>query len=213
MPTEAPLIKPSVNDGSGGGGAGGSILIYANSAVSAGITATANGGNGVNNYPASAAATQHGPGGGGGGGVIFSNGAIKCCFICKCWSCRYQSWYQPLRIILVQSRMVVGVLTQTFPFSQLPPNMQICQSIVLPVTILSFDAKYVAANNVKVSWSTTDEVNASYFVVERSSNGADFTEVAQVNASESVNPIHNYYINDQLYNVNSNISLLSSAYC
>ena len=98
----------------------------------------------------------------------------------------------------------VGVLTQTFPFSQLPPNMQICQSIVLPVTILSFDAKYVAANNVKVSWSTTDEVNASYFVVERSSNGSDFTEVAQVNASESANPIHNYYINDQLYNVNSN---------
>ncbi len=57
-------------DGSGGGGAGGSILIYANSGQ-AGITATANGGDGGSNFPAGLSATQHGPGGGGGGGVIF----------------------------------------------------------------------------------------------------------------------------------------------
>ena len=36
--------------------------------------------------------------------------------------------------------------------------------------MLSFNASYVSANNVKVSWSTTDEVNASYFEVERSSD-------------------------------------------
>ncbi len=83
--------------------------------------------------------------------------------------------------------------------------MQICQSVVLPVSILSFDAKYVAANNVKVTWSTTDEVNAAYFSVERSSNGSDFAEVTQVNASESANPVHSYTVNDQLYNVNSNV--------
>ncbi len=195
--------KTVVNDGSGGGGAGGSILIYANSGQS-GITAIANGGNGVNNYPFSAAATQHGPGGGGGGGVIFSNAAINVA----------SSVTGGLSGISQGSSATdnfganpgtVGVLTQTFPFSQLPPNMQICQSIVLPVTILSFDAKYVAANNVKVSWSTTDEVNAAYFSVERSSNGSDFTEVAQVNVSESTNPVHSYSINDQLYNVNSNV--------
>ena len=98
-----------------------------------------------------------------------------------------------------------GILTTTFPFSQLPPNMQICQSIVLPVTILSFNAHYVSANNVKVSWSTTDEVNASYFDVERSSNSADFGVIAKVNASESNNPVHNYSVNDPLNNVNSNI--------
>ena len=101
--------------------------------------------------------------------------------------------------------MVLRGITQTFPFSQLPPNMQICQSIVLPVTILSFNAHYVSANNVKVSWSTTDEVNASYFDVERSSNSADFGVIAKVNASESNNPVHNYSVNDPLNNVNSNI--------
>jgi hypothetical protein len=198
----ATFDKTVVNDGSGGGGGGGSILIYANSGQS-GITAIANGGNGVNNYPFSAAATQHGPGGGGGGGVIFSNAALNAA----------SSVTGGLSGISQGSTVTdnfganpgsVGALTQTFPFSQLPPNMQICQSMVLPVTILSFNANYVAANNVKVSWSTTDEVNASYFVVERSSNGSDFTEVAQVNASESANPIHDYSINDQLYNVNSN---------
>ncbi len=99
----------------------------------------------------------------------------------------------------------LGVLTQTFPFSQLPPNMQICQSIVLPVTILNFTATYVAANNVKVSWSTTDEINSDYFEVERSADAVQFFGVQQVNADESLNPVHSYSINDQLFNVNSDI--------
>jgi hypothetical protein len=195
--------KTVINDGSGGGGAGGSILIYANSGQS-GITATAKGGNGINNYPFSAAATQHGPGGGGGGGVVYSNAAINVASSVAGGTAGI-SQGSSITNSFHATDGGVGILTQTFPFSQLPPNMQICQSIVLPVTILSFDAKYVAANNVKVSWSTTDEVNASYFVVERSSNGSDFTVVAQVNASESANPVHNYNINDQLYNVNSNV--------
>ena len=195
--------KTVINDGSGGGGAGGSILIYANSGQ-AGITATAVGGNGINNYPFSASATQHGPGGGGGGGVIFSNAAINVASSVSGGLAGISQGSSATNSFGANPGGV-GSMTQTFPFSQLPPNMQICQSIVLPVTILSFDAKYAAANNVKVSWSTTDEVNASYFVVERSSNGSDFTEVAQVNASESANPVHNYSINDQLYNVNSNV--------
>ena len=195
--------KTVINDGSGGGGAGGSVLIYANSGQ-AGITATARGGNGINNYPFSVSATQHGPGGGGGGGVVYSNAAINIASSVAGGTAGISQGSSATDAFHATAGNT-GILTQTFPFSQLPPNMQICQSIVLPVTILSFDAKYVAANNVKVSWSTTDEVNASYFVVERSSNGSDFSEVAQVNASESANPVHNYYINDQLYNVNSNV--------
>jgi len=195
--------KTVINDGSGGGGAGGSILIYANSGQ-AGITATANGGNGINNYPFSASATQHGPGGGGGGGVIYSNAAINIASSVAGGTAGISHGTDNTNSFHATNGGV-GVLTQTFPFSQLPPNMQICQSMVLPVTILGFNANYVAANNVKVSWSTTDEVNASYFAVERSSNGSDFTEVTQVNAIESINPVHNYSINDQLFNVNSNV--------
>jgi hypothetical protein len=190
-------------DGSGGGGAGGSILIFANSGQ-AGIMATANGGDGSSNFPAGMSATQHGPGGGGGGGVIFSNAALN-----------VASSVNPGLAGISHGTSntdnygatdgIVGVLTQTFPFSQLPPNMQICQSIVLPVTILNFSASYVSSNNVKVAWSTTNEINASYFEVERSSDATGFMGIAQVNASQSLNPIHSYSINDQLYNINSNI--------
>jgi hypothetical protein len=195
--------KTVLNDGSGGGGAGGSVLIYANSGQ-AGITATAKGGNGINNYPFSASATQHGPGGGGGGGVIFSNAAINIASSVGGGAAGI-SQGSTITDPFHATAGSVGIMTTTFPFSQLPPNMQICQSAILPVTILSFNAKYAAANNVKVSWSTTDEVNASYFVVERSSNETDFIDVAQVNASESTSPVHDYNVNDQLYNVNSNV--------
>jgi hypothetical protein len=190
-------------DGSGGGGAGGSILIYANSGNS-GITAIANGGNGSSNDPAGSNATQHGPGGGGGGGVIYSNTALN----------PASSVTGGLAGISTGTSATdsygafpgtVGILTQTFPFAQLPPNMQICQSSILPVTILSFSATYVSANNVKVAWETTDEINVSYFEVERSSDATNFSGIAQVNASDVPNPIHSYSINDQLYNVNSNI--------
>jgi hypothetical protein len=190
-------------DGSGGGGAGGSILIYANSGQ-IGITAIANGADGSSNFPAGLSATQHGPGGGGGGGVIYSNNPLNISSSVLYGMAGISHGTSAVDSFNA-SRGFIGVLTQTFPFSQLPPNMQICQTSVLPVTILSFSAGYVSTNNVKVAWSTTNEINASYFVVERSSNGADFIDVAQENASESINPIHNYSINDQLYNVNSNV--------
>jgi hypothetical protein len=190
-------------DGSGGGGAGGSILIYANSGQ-AGITATANGGNGGSNNPISSGATQHGPGGGGGGGVIFSNGSLN---IASSVSNGINGNSDGTNASnnYGAGPGTVGTMTQTFPFSQLPPNMQICQSTVLPVTIISFSANYESANNVKVAWTTTDEINASYYEVERSSDGISFAGVAQVSASESLNPVHSYDVNDQLYNVTSNI--------
>jgi hypothetical protein len=190
-------------DGSGGGGAGGSILIYANSGQ-AGITANANGGDGGSNFPAGLSATQHGPGGGGGGGVIFSNAALN-----------IASTVTPGVAGISHGTSVtdnfgafpgnVGVLTTTFPFAQLPPNMQICQSLVLPVTLLNFTASYISDNNVKVAWSTTNEFNADYFEVERSTDATGFTGIERVNADESLNPVHNYSANDQLFGINGSM--------
>ena len=192
-----------VIDGSGGGGAGGSILIFANSGH-AGITATAKGGDGGSNFPAGVSATQHGPGGGGGGGVIYSNAAINVASSVSQGFAGISNGTSATNSYGAANG-VAGVLTQTFPFAQLPPKMQICQSIVLPVTILSFNANYASANNVKVEWSTTNEINADYFEVERSLDAIHFIGVVQVNASQSLNPIHTYSINDQLFNINSNI--------
>jgi hypothetical protein len=191
------------NDGSGGGGGGGSILIYANSGQ-AGITATADGGKGISNYPGLIGATQHGPGGGGGGGVIFSNGALNIASSVN-GGISGTSFGSSSSANFGETNGNVGVLTTTFPFSQLPPNMQICQIVVLPVTLLNFAASYIADNNVKVSWSTTDELNVDYFEVERSTDASGFVAVEQMNADESLNPVHSYSVNDQLFNVNSNI--------
>ncbi len=195
--------KTVINDGSGGGGGGGSILIYANSGQS-GILATADGGAGINNYPVTGGASQHGPGGGGGGGVIYSNAALNVASTAN-GAVSGTSFGTNATDNFGASAGAAGILTTTFPFSQLPPNMQICQSNILPATILDFSATYVSANNVKVAWTTTDEINASYFEVERSTDATNFIGVAQVNASESLSPVHTYAVNDQLYNISGNI--------
>ncbi len=195
--------KTVKNDGSGGGGAGGSVLIYANSGL-AGVTAIANGGNGISNYPSSVSATQHGPGGGGGGGVIYSNIAINVASSVT-GGIAGTSFGSTATNSFNATDGSVGVMTQTFPFSQLPPNMQICQSIILPVTLLGFSASYISENNVKVSWTTTNESDVDYFEVERSTDATGFVGVARVNADASLNPVHDYSINDLLYNISGNM--------
>ena len=189
------------NDASGGGGGGGSILIYAGSGH-AGITATANGGVGGSNDPASVGATQHGPGGGGGGGVIYSNQALNVA----------SSVNGGANGISVGTNATdnfgaiagnVGVLTQTFPFAQLPPNMQKCQIIVLPVTLISLEATNNGSNNVLVSWASAKEINFSNYEVERSDDAVNFTGIGQVNASQSEESTHNYSLTDNISGVKS----------
>src|SRR5450432_441561 len=190
-------------DGSGGGGAGGSILIYANSGQN-GVTAVANGGDGGSNFPIGLDATQHGPGGGGGGGVVFSNMALNIASTVTAGNYG-TSFGTSATDSFGAYPGTNGVLTVTYPFAQLPPNMQICQIMILPLTLLNFTASNTSSNIVKVDWSTTDEINADYFEVERSSDNVGFTGVAQVNASNSINQVHTYTINDPLNNVTSDI--------
>jgi len=65
-------------DGAGGGGAGGTVIVTVKTGTLAGLTVTANGGNGGNTWPNEAPGTnninEHGPGGGGGGGVVYQSG-------------------------------------------------------------------------------------------------------------------------------------------
>jgi uncharacterized repeat protein (TIGR01451 family) len=68
------------NDGGGGGGAGGSIRVLVNSGLLAGLTVSANGGNGGHTWLIKGPETsfpldRHGPGGGGAGGAIFLSSA------------------------------------------------------------------------------------------------------------------------------------------
>ncbi|HVY76853.1 MAG TPA: T9SS type A sorting domain-containing protein [Puia sp.] len=197
--SDAPVI-----DGSGGGGAAGSILIYAGSGQS-GITAIADGGDGGDNHPANSSATDHGPGGGGGGGIVYSNNALNAASSANGGANGISYGTAGATSNYGAGAGGAGVIHSTAPYAQIPPNMQICQIHVLPATITDFYATYIASNNVKLSWSTTDEINAAYYEVERSTNASDFTAIGEVSADQSGASVHNYTANDQLAGVSSNI--------
>ena len=54
-------------------------------------------------------------------------------------------------------------------------------ALVLPLNLLSFDA-YKNKTNVQLSWKTTNEINTSYFMVQRSTNGSTFNNIGSVQA-------------------------------
>lgn len=55
-------------------------------------------------------------------------------------------------------------------------------SQVLPVELLFFDAQTVN-KSVVINWATASEENFDYFSIERSGNGEEFREIAQINGS------------------------------
>ncbi len=52
----------------------------------------------------------------------------------------------------------------------------------LPVDITSFTAKSVGAG-VELNWITKSEINNDYFILQKSANGVNFTDLAKINAS------------------------------
>jgi fibronectin-binding autotransporter adhesin len=62
---------------------------------------------------------------------------------------------------------------------------------VLPVRILELSGKNKGNENY-IIWSTAEEQNSSYFVVETSKNAVDFTEAGRVNASGNSSSLQQY---------------------
>jgi hypothetical protein len=189
-------------DGSGGGGAGGSVLIYAASGLS-NITVSAVGGAGGSNDPGSVSATQHGPGGGGGGGVIYSNATLDAASSANGGSAGISNSTSVSNNFGAVSG-ANGILVQNITLSQLPPKMETCQgTIILPIDLLDFKAAYQSNNTVLVSWTASNEMNTSYFEVERSIDGANFTSLGNVSVNTSAGESHSYDFNDYLQAVKS----------
>jgi hypothetical protein len=57
-----------------------------------------------------------------------------------------------------------------------------CQACSLPIELLYFGA-YFSGNTVKVNWSTAQEKNSEMFIIERSTDGKNFTEIGTVRAA------------------------------
>ncbi len=50
-------------------------------------------------------------------------------------------------------------------------------TIVLPIELLSFTAKYISSHQVDINWSTASELNNDYFTIERSKDAISFDEI------------------------------------
>ncbi|MEO6490032.1 MAG: M43 family zinc metalloprotease [Ferruginibacter sp.] len=64
-------------------------------------------------------------------------------------------------------------------------------TIVIPVTLLSFEAR-ASDRNILLNWSTVTEINNKGFLVERSLNGTDFETIGWVNGKINSNQLNRY---------------------
>lgn len=76
----------------------------------------------------------------------------------------------------------------------------------LPVTLTSFQA-LLKNNSSELAWSTTSHTNFSHFVVEKSTNGKDFSEAAVLfaDANSDNSYTFNYSFKDNLQNNTSSV--------
>jgi hypothetical protein len=173
------------NDGSGGGGAGGSILVYSNNGVTGNVTALAYGGGGGGNELSGG--PSHGPGGGGGGGVIYSNGTLYSTSTVKGGGAGTTAGQTTNYGATGGS---AGSMTTNMTSNSLTSFAVSCY--VLPVSFLDVKAAYAADGAVKVQWDVAREINTIDYVVERSTDGANFTGVGTV-AYKQADGVNNSY--------------------
>jgi hypothetical protein len=70
-----------------------------------------------------------------------------------------------------------------------------CSTIILPVDLLSFTAS-IRDKLVEVSWITASESNSDYFIVERSENGIDYTELSRISSAGNSQYVIQYSFTD-----------------
>jgi hypothetical protein len=84
--------------------------------------------------------------------------------------------------------------------------METCQgSIILPLNLISFGANYQSNNSALVSWTASNEGNTSYYIVERSTDGINFTSMGNVSVNNAPGDTHEYSFTDFLQSVTSSV--------
>jgi hypothetical protein len=68
-------------------------------------------------------------------------------------------------------------------------------SCTVPVELISFTAKE-SPERALLKWSTASEENFSYFTIEKSENGINFSEIGKINGKGSVSGLANYEFSD-----------------
>jgi subtilisin-like proprotein convertase family protein len=67
--------------------------------------------------------------------------------------------------------------------------------VAVPVDLASFSA-VKAGSDVNISWSTLTQINTAYFVVERSVDGVNFTEIGRVEGAGNYTGLKKYSLTD-----------------
>ena len=57
------------------------------------------------------------------------------------------------------------------------------EKYALPITLVSFDAQNIDNKKVNVNWVTASEEGNSFYTIERSSNGKDFSDIGYVSGA------------------------------
>lgn len=61
----------------------------------------------------------------------------------------------------------------------------VTSSVAVPVKLLGFAATY-NGRSISLNWSTANEINASHFIVEKSTDGTVFNNIAQITANNRI---------------------------
>jgi hypothetical protein len=76
-------------------------------------------------------------------------------------------------------------------------NIQISSLNALPVTWLSFEARATDGGSIALDWATATETQNDYFAVERSADGARFTEIGRVPGAGNSTTVQTYAFRDE----------------
>lgn len=76
---------------------------------------------------------------------------------------------------------------------------------VLPVKLVSFDATLNNKNKVDLSWITATEINVNQFVVQKSTDGVNYSDAGLVFAVGNSTQNVNYKFSDDISNVNATV--------
>ncbi len=66
------------------------------------------------------------------------------------------------------------------PSHYVDPTCYVPPLVLVPITLTSFDARVNEETDVELTWETESELNNSHFIIERSRDGIDFQDMAQV---------------------------------
>ena len=157
------------NDGAGGGGAGGTVLVYSGNGITSNLTIQAKGGYGGSNE--TAGGPSHGPGGGGGGGVIYSNASINAASTVAGGNAGTTSGQTINYGATAGSAGAIATNLSATALAQVPLHC-----ITLPVTFLGLTA-VKNDDAVNLNWQVAYEINTLRYIVERSTDGINFSDI------------------------------------